>query len=99
MMQSSFVRSRFQESEKVKTASLIFVYAAFLCLVPYVTAQQSGDKGISTNLPGVSTAPAPPAGFNPLRASDEALADYGFPPRPDQKAAPGAYSAWETAMK
>ncbi len=30
--------------------------------------------------------PVPPAGFKPIEASDEELATYGFPPRPDNEA-------------
>ncbi len=41
-------------------------------------------------------APATPAGFNPLTASDSELRTYGFPPRP----LPGDknYSRWQEAM-
>ncbi len=41
---------------------------------------------------GVS-APLPPAHFNPLTASDEALAHYGFPPRPDANTSD--YAFWK----
>jgi hypothetical protein len=43
-------------------------------------------------------APIPPRGFNPVTASDDQLAFYGFPPRPDALSAPGAYSAWHTLV-
>jgi hypothetical protein len=43
---------------------------------------------------GQVTSPRPPAGFNPLTASEEELQRYGFPPRPDAKQAPEAYSQW-----
>ena len=46
-----------------------------------------------TTLPGVVIYP-PPAGFDPLTASDAALAFYGFPPRPDVQRAPDAYAHW-----
>lgn len=52
----------------------------------------------TTNLPGVTTIEAPSAEFNPLNASDEELAYYGFPPRPDQNAQPKAYATWAKAM-
>ena len=51
-----------------------------------------------TNLSGVTTIEAPPAGFDPLSASDEELAYHGFPPRPDQTANPSAYAKWAKAM-
>jgi hypothetical protein len=43
---------------------------------------------------GARTFPAPPAGFNPLAASDAALRTYGFPPRPDPFRARKHYAAW-----
>lgn len=50
------------------------------------------------NLPGATTIEAPAAGFDPIAASDEELAYYGFPPRPDQAAQPKAYATWVEAM-
>jgi hypothetical protein len=43
---------------------------------------------------GARTFPAPPAGFNPLAASDADLRAYGFPPRPDPFRARRNYTAW-----
>lgn len=85
----------------MKTKSMILSAAAvFLLLVlPYASAQQPGYNAIPTNLPGVTTAPAPPSGFDPLTASDGELATYGFPPRPDRNVSARAYAAWEGAMK
>jgi hypothetical protein len=57
---------------------------------------QSNEHAL--NLPGATTIEAPPAGFNPLTASDDELAYYGFPPRPDQSAQPKAYATWAKAM-
>lgn len=51
------------------------------------------------NLPGATTIEAPPAGFDPIAASDEELAYHGFPPRPNQSAQPKAYATWFKAMK
>lgn len=51
------------------------------------------------NLPGATTIEAPPAGFDPIAASDEELAYHGFPPRPDQFHQPKAYATWVRAMK
>jgi Peptidase A4 family len=53
---------------------------------------------ISTNIEGIKTFPAPPGNFNVLTASDEALAMYGLPPRPDPLANASAYAAWQRAM-
>src|ERR1700751_2914875 len=51
------------------------------------------------NLPGATTIEAPPAGFDPISASDEELAYNGFPPRPNQSAQPKAYATWFIGMK
>lgn len=51
------------------------------------------------NLPGATTIDAPPAGFDPITASDEELAYHGFPPRPAQSTQPKAYATWVKAMK
>ena len=51
------------------------------------------------NLPGATTIEAPPAGFDPITASDEELQYHGFPPRPDQNATPKAYDTWVKAMQ
>jgi hypothetical protein len=50
------------------------------------------------SLPGATTIEAPPAGFDPLTASDEELAYHGFPPRPNQVSEPKAYASWAEAM-
>ena len=50
------------------------------------------------NLPGATTIDAPPAGFDPITASEQDLAYHGFPPRPDQNATPKAYATWVKAM-
>lgn len=52
----------------------------------------------ATNLPGVTTIEAPPAGFDPVSASDEDLKYHGFPPRPNQSTEPKAYASWVRAM-
>jgi hypothetical protein len=51
------------------------------------------------NLPGATTIAAPPAGFDPLTASDAELAYHGFPPKPNQNAEPKAYATWAKAME
>jgi hypothetical protein len=75
-----------------------------LCSFPTVTAAQSDaaralyvtSATVPTKVAGVNTYLAAPAGFNPLEASDEALATYGFPPRPDS--ADPRYKLWARAM-
>jgi hypothetical protein len=51
------------------------------------------------NLPGATTIEAPPASFDPITASDQDLAYYGFPPRPNQTTESKAYATWLRAMK
>jgi hypothetical protein len=48
--------------------------------------------------PYAQIALAPPAGFNPVTASDAQLDAYGFPPRPDASKAPAAYAQWQTVV-
>jgi Peptidase A4 family len=63
-----------------------------------VRAVYDASAVIETNIPGVRSFSEPPAGFNAVAASDEELATYGFPPRPDKQNAPAAYSMWAKAM-
>ncbi|MGA8647748.1 MAG: G1 family glutamic endopeptidase [Candidatus Sulfotelmatobacter sp.] len=49
---------------------------------------------IPTNIEGIFTYPAPPEGFNALAASDEELAAYGIPLRPDKVQDPDGYRQW-----
>jgi hypothetical protein len=53
---------------------------------------------VPTEVSGVSTFMEPPARFNPLEASDQELAMYGFPPRPDKTANPQHYESWARMM-
>ena len=50
------------------------------------------------NLPGATTTDAPPAGFDPITASDQDLQYHGFPPRPNPTTEPKAYATWAKAM-
>ena len=51
------------------------------------------------NLPGATTTDAPPAGFDPITASDADLDLYKLPPRPNQNTEPKAYASWVKAMQ
>jgi hypothetical protein len=51
-----------------------------------------------TNVPGIAAVAAPPAGFNPLIASDADLAAYALPPRPDAALHPVEFGKWKRAM-
>lgn len=60
--------------------------------------QQLKPNELATNVAGVTTTIAPPKGFDPLTASDQDLEYYGFPPRPNDVAAPKAFATWKRAM-
>ena len=64
-----------------------------------VRAIRTSAATIATNIPGIRTYAEPPKGFDPVTATDEELATYGFPPRPDKQAHPDLYAHWERAMK
>ena len=49
---------------------------------------------ISTSIEGIRAYPAPPESFNALNASDEELAAYGIPLRPDKVEDPRGYLQW-----
>jgi hypothetical protein len=53
---------------------------------------------VETNIPGVRTFNLPPKGFDVIKASDEELATYGFPPRPNQQNDPKGFAQWAKAM-
>ena len=53
---------------------------------------------IPTNIAAIHTYPEPPRSFNPLTASDQERAQYGFPAKPDKQADPDHYASWERAM-
>src|ERR1700761_7454680 len=61
-------------------------------------AQRQKAHELATNLSGVMTFATPPQGFSAITASDEELAAYGFPPRPDPQLSPKPYASWAKAM-
>jgi hypothetical protein len=52
-----------------------------------------------TSIPGTFAFVDVPAMFDPLHASDAALAEYGFPPRPDSVRSPNGFRAWLLAAQ
>jgi len=90
----------------MKNTKFNFVSAALLFMLPLSAVQTFGQaeteklpaNRLATNLPGATTAIAPPEGFNPIDASDGELALYGFPPRPDATLQPKAFATWSKAM-
>jgi hypothetical protein len=93
-------------SMKVKATVSAVVAAALLTVTPYSNAQRApivsekvAQNEIKTNLPEVTTKVGPPDTFNPLTASDEDLAKFGFPPKPKKDAAPKAFASWAKAVQ
>ena len=76
--------------------SILVLAASFAALAQAPRHLQPNEH--ATNLPGATTIDAPPAGFDPIAASDEDLAYHGFPPRPNQVEQPKAYATWVKAM-
>ncbi len=58
----------------------------------------AAPSDIALNVAGATTSPAAPKEFDPLTATDAALAQYGYPPRPDAKGSPDSYAHWARAM-
>jgi Peptidase A4 family len=94
---------------KARSATLrkklsIIVFVAMLAIVAAISpaAAQSDallrlyDEAatIPTNIEGIRAYPPPPKGFNTLTASDEELAAYGIPIRPDKVKDPNGYRQW-----
>jgi len=83
----------------------VFVLMIFTSLPLFMWAQDSTNDiyrkyaTVPTEVPGIYTFADPPQGFNALAASDEELAMYGFPPRPDRVAHPEQYHLWEFTVK
>ncbi len=94
------------QNKFAKLAVLLITVSLLLSLSTVATAESDAVRAIRasaatmpTNIPGIHSYAEPPKGFNPVTATDEELATYGFPPRPDQQADPNEYAHWERAMK
>ena len=95
-----------QHDKSGKLAMLAIAASLLLSLTTLAAAESDGARAIrasggtvSTNIAGISAYAEPPKGFSPVTATDEELATYGFPPRPDKEAHPNEYAHWERAMK
>jgi hypothetical protein len=84
----------------IKSAfSILLLSAASLASAQTSAVSEMNSPNLrATNLPGVKSHIAPPAGFNALAASDSELASYGFPPRPDALKEPKGYAVWKKAI-
>jgi hypothetical protein len=94
------------QSKSGKLAVLAVLGSLLLSLTALASAESEAARSIRvsaasvpTNITGIHTYAEPPKGFDPLVASDEDLATYGFPPRPDQQVEPEHYATWAKAMR
>ena len=83
------------------TNKFMRLYLAVLTFTMPVVAQSDALRAIykrsatiPTNVEGIRAYPTPPSGFDPLAASDEELAAYGIPMRPDKVHEPAEYRQW-----
>jgi|HubBroStandDraft_3_1064219.scaffolds.fasta_scaffold77691_2 hypothetical protein len=91
--------------EDILSAKSLTVVATVLALMVSLAATAAAQSDalrqlyetsatIPTNVESIRAYPVPPQGFNPLTASDEELAAYGIPLRPDKMQHPGGYRQW-----
>jgi len=91
-----------------RLSSVVIVIATTVTIaLPNLTLAQDRDKlgaiydassTVRTNIDGIRTFNAPPADFDAINATDEALATYGFPPRPNRETEPKNFATWAKAM-
>jgi hypothetical protein len=65
---------------------------------PEVRHLYDAYASVPTEITGVYTYKEPPTGFTPVNATDEQLAMYGFPPRPDKATNSKRYETWAREM-
>jgi len=94
------------QSKFAKLAILVFTGSLLLSVSTFAKAESDAAAAIyasaanvPTNIPGIHTYAEPPKDFDPVAATDEELATYGFPTRPDKQANPDHYALWERAMR
>jgi hypothetical protein len=94
------------EMKFAKVAVLAVAATLLVTLSTLATAESETARAIRssaattpTTIPGIHAYAEPPKEFNPVTATDEELAVYGFPLRPDKLGKPEHYAAWEQAMK
>jgi len=51
------------------------------------------------HLPHLKSLPAPPVGFEPLKATNDELIAAGLPHRPDPEKQPGLYAKWTALLR
>src|ERR1700735_2039798 len=96
----TFIKKFMEESMKREFSSLtaiaVFLLAATLTVSGHaqsaIDQTYLGAGTVSTNIAAVHAYPDPPQGFNPLTATDQELASYGFPTTPPPDELPHTHS-------
>jgi hypothetical protein len=74
-----------------------------LCLLlsagPAHEAAAASPRLLPTEVPAIKSVAGPAEGFDPVRATDDERAAYGFPPAPDAARHPQGYAKWVRAMR
>jgi hypothetical protein len=82
-----------------KVVRCMLVAATFLAASLYASESRAGNEAEGHRATAVFRYPSPPAGFKPLTATDEELARYGLPPRPNPFARSTIpYATWAHVM-
>lgn len=84
---------------KLSTINSASLACVALLIVTASRALQAEDRGIATNIPGITSIPEPPVSFDPTTATDAELDLYGFPRHPDSQVQPEAFASWAKAMR
>jgi len=83
----------------LRAGSALWLAVSLMLVIPATVQAQGSPHGHWVSDPAGIATPGfvydlPPAGFNPLSASDSVLRDWGFPPRPSS-VDPVAYARWQ----
>jgi len=100
------IASSFEAQRACLGRKFAMLFSAVLALTLTAGAQSDVLRAIyersatiPTNVEGIFAYPVPPEGFDPLTASDEELAAYGIPFRPDKAEDPAYYRQWTRLAK
>jgi hypothetical protein len=87
------------DTDDFRSGTAITSFLIISLLSTSASAQAAtSPHAVPTNMPGVSAITQPPADFDPLTASDEALREWGYPPRPTAAAGSEALALWTRAV-
>jgi hypothetical protein len=83
---------------RIVLATVLALFGLSAIAIGQETPMPESAATNQTAVEGVVIYPRPPAGFDPLTASNNELKRYGFPPRPDAQKAPQAYRHWRALV-